>query len=241
MLLQSFYNSEKIFEAYTWSHWMPLLVVALLGWAFIFIARNYLSTRQQTILGTFIALLPAVAVVLRMIITYDQGVFTIQDELPLHVCRVLGLLTPIVMYFRNRKWFGIIYFMIIAGTVQANLTPDLDFDFPHYSYFMYWVLHSMLVVLPFYCIFVYGFRVTLRDLWNAFVATNVFMIGITIFNWLTGANYMYTMAKPPSATLLDVMGPWPWYILAGELVALILFIIVYLPFHLGRNRTQSNS
>ena len=43
-------------------------------------------------------------------------------------------------------------------------------------------------------------------------------------------NFMYLRRKPPTTTMLDLFGDWPWYILGGELLALVLFAVVMLPF-----------
>ena len=52
---------------------------------------------------------------------------------------------------------------------------------------------------------------------------------------LTGANYLYLRSKPAAPTLLDVMGPWPWYVLAAGLVALVLFFALDVLAKVGAN------
>ena len=45
------------------------------------------------------------------------------------------------------------------------------------------------------------------------------------------SNYFWLMNKPPAGSLLDLMGPWPWYIFVGEFVALIHFYAAYFLYY----------
>ncbi|MDH3865332.1 MAG: YwaF family protein, partial [Gammaproteobacteria bacterium] len=52
------------------------------------------------------------------------------------------------------------------------------------------------------------------------------------------SNYMDTGQKPATPSLLDMLGPWPWYLLAGELIAVLLVLLLYLPFALADRRAR---
>jgi uncharacterized membrane protein YwaF len=56
------------------------------------------------------------------------------------------------------------------------------------------------------------------------------MAVVGLANWLTGGNYMFIARKPNFPTLIDALGPWPWYLISLELVALAAFALVYLPY-----------
>jgi hypothetical integral membrane protein (TIGR02206 family) len=55
-------------------------------------------------------------------------------------------------------------------------------------------------------------------------------MAVGIFNLAFGTNYMFLCEKPSGTTLLDAMGPWPWYLLAGEVLAAALFWLMWLPW-----------
>lgn len=213
-------------------HWYPIFIVSIFMISYMYLAKKYLSDRQKVLLGTAIASIPALCVISRMIFTSIEGTFTFQEELPFHLCRLLAFIMPFVIYFKNRKWFGITYFFTIVGTLQALLTPDLPQAAPHYSYIIYWILHGVLIYLPIYCIVVFGFKINRRDFINAVVAGNIYMVLTLLINFMLGSNYFYTSHKPPSASLLDFLGPWPWYLLSVEILTIMLFILAWVPFWL---------
>lgn len=156
--------------------------------------------------------------------------FNPQEDLPFHVCRFLALSAPYFIWKHNRFWLGVMYFWILAGTLNANITPDIKYGFPSWDYFSYWMMHSFLVILPIYYIVIFKVRITLKDFFNAFWTANLFLIFSLIANYILGSNYMYTMAKPPADTILNMMGEWPIYLLTTQLLALFLFTLLYIPF-----------
>ncbi len=230
----SFLFQESEFMAFSKEHWIPLCIVAVIGLFSIIFAKYSLNDRQQVTFGTLLALIPVLGVFGRLTFLHLDGILVIKDELPLHICRFVALVIPLAMWKKNRYWLGVFYFWILVGTLNANLTPDIENGFPHWSYFTYWILHSFLVILPFYCIFIFRIEITWKDLLNAFIFANVFMVVTLVVNFLMDTNYMYTRQKPPSASLIDYMGPWPWYLVSLQFLALFLFFLVYIPFYLRR-------
>jgi hypothetical integral membrane protein (TIGR02206 family) len=114
--------------------------------------------------------------------------------------------------------------------LQAVLTPDLNEGPPHYGYYVYFIMHVILVWLPIYVVKVYKITPTFKDLLKAILYANVFMVFSFILNKTIDSNYFYTNYKPPNGSLLDYFGEWPWYILNAELIGVIIFLIAYLPF-----------
>jgi len=62
------------------------------------------------------------------------------------------------------------------------------------------------------------------------VGLNLYMLVVFGINKLVDGNYMFIMHKPETPSLIDVLGPWPWYILSLEAIGLIICFLLYLPF-----------
>jgi hypothetical integral membrane protein (TIGR02206 family) len=136
----------------------------------------------------------------------------------------------VLLWRRSYFLFEVSYFLIMAGCIQALFTPDLQTVFPDYINIRYFFVHIGLVQSILYAIFVYGFRPTWRSFGKSFLWSNVYFVFVIGVNALLGTNFMYLRQKPPTPTLLDLFGDWPWYIAGAELLALVLFAVVMLPF-----------
>jgi len=73
-------------------------------------------------------------------------------------------------------------------------------------------------------------------MWWALLYLNIYAGLVGILNVFFDANYMYLCRKPQGASLLDYLGPWPVYILSGEVVAIVLFTLLWLLVRKGSTR-----
>ena len=64
------------------------------------------------------------------------------------------------------------------------------------------------------------------------IALNIYAVVVGIINAIAGWNYGYLCRKPAMPSLLDFLGPWPWYLLSLELVAFLTFLILDLVWRL---------
>ncbi|MDT5239735.1 MAG: hypothetical protein QOD97_1933, partial [Mycobacterium sp.] len=72
----------------------------------------------------------------------------------------------------------------------------------------------------------------------AVIATLAWAAFTFTFNVLAGTNYGYLNRKPPTASLLDVLGPWPLYVLAETTIVVIVWALMTWPWQ--RTRRRSN-
>jgi hypothetical integral membrane protein (TIGR02206 family) len=167
------------------------------------------------------------------------GQWTVTEMLPLHLCSLFVILNSIMLFTRSYSIYEISYFLGIAGALQAFLTPDAGiYGLPHFRPIQTLLAHGLIITECVYMTVVEGFRPTLKSIWRVFLYGNIAMVLIHCVNLGLGSNYMYTMHKPVTASLLDMLGPWPWYLLAIEGIAVVMCAILYLPFAISDGRMR---
>lgn len=218
------------FEAFTYMHALPILGISLFCLMYLYFARNK-EKDQQFILGFYLSLLPFAAMVSRIVMEFYEGNFSLDDDLPLHLCRLASLVMPVFFLLKNEVWLKRMYFIILAGCLQAVITPELSFYHPHYSFWIYWIMHAVLIWLPVYVVAIMNVVPEWKDMKEAYAVTILYMFATLVINFALNSNYFYTRHKPPSASLLDHMGPWPWYLVSGAAIALVLFLLFFIPIY----------
>lgn len=161
------------------------------------------------------------------------------QSLPLQLCDVAIFIAAAALWTRSQFLVEVTYFWGIAGTLQALLTPDLPQRFPSYPYWQYYVAHGGVVAAA--LLLVVGMRIHPRRWAVARVAalTVAYAAFVFVVDLVTLSDYMYLRTKPSSATVLDVLGPWPVYILSASLIGIALFAILDAPFRITRSAPRN--
>ncbi|MDF2670181.1 MAG: transporter permease [Paenibacillus sp.] len=229
------YNPNS-FSAYSATH-IAALVVLITGVVLLFVFREGLRRERASLLGRY--MLAGILVVCEVSLNVwyvAEGVYSVKDTLPLELCSISLYLSVFMLIFRNRLLFQIVYFTGIGGALQALLTPVLGYAFPHYRFIEFFIAHITIIWAVLFMVWVERFRPTFKSIGITMVFLNVMLVILVGVNYITGGNYMFLARKPDTASLLDVLGPYPWYLLSLEAVALVLFLLLYAPFA-GRRRS----
>jgi hypothetical integral membrane protein (TIGR02206 family) len=161
------------------------------------------------------------------------GLWSPVYSLPLHICTLSVPLSALMLWRRSYLLFQLLYFWGTTAAVVAMLTPDLvgnGYNFPHFRYIIFFTSHGAILLAVIYASVAFQFRPTWRSVGIAFLLTNLHLLVAGLANWLTGGNYVYIARQPEFPTLIDYLGPWPWYILPLQLIGLTAFVLVYLPW-----------
>ncbi|MCC7117299.1 MAG: TIGR02206 family membrane protein [Anaerolineales bacterium] len=225
------------FQLFGIKHLVALASIALICLSF-FHFRNVWSERQKNAVRLGLGLTLALNELALHIWSAYWGIWNVQTMLPLHLCSVMVWVTVSMTLSKNYQLYDFAYFLGMGGAIQALLTPaDASaYDFPHFRILQTFISHGLLVIIPIYLTVVEGLRPTLHSFKRLFLWANVYLIIVFFINRAIGSNYLFTAQKPPSPTLMDALSPWPWYIPEAEVLAFLVFLLLYLPFFIQDRR-----
>ncbi|WP_171054987.1 TIGR02206 family membrane protein [Mycobacterium sp. DBP42] len=210
--------SQRLFAVYGPSHWAAIAVFVVGAAVLVWLGRRQSEWQSRT-LGRVLGTLTAAIYAAMLVYTFIPP--SVERSVPL---RLTDLATVVGAYalWSQRHWaFVLTYYWGLVLSTQALISPVLKSpDFPHYEFLAFWSIHLLVVWAAIYLAWGRGMRPNWRDYRFVVVVTAVWAAFTMTFNALAETNYGFLNAKPATASLLDLMGPWPVYVLvASTLVA----------------------
>ena len=217
-------------------HWSILAAIPLLGWVLaIWGRRNAATARGIRLAAGWFLLVNELGWYGYKL--YHEG-WRFPEGLPLQLCDLALWLTVVAALTLKPLACELAYYFALAGSSQAVLTPDLWAPALSYPTIYFFSAHGGIIAVVLYLIWARLARPRPGSVRRAFLTGCAFAAMVGLFNALFRTNYMYLCRKPASASLLDYFGPWPVYIATGQLLALALFTLLWLPFRYSHSKSR---
>ena len=168
-------------------------------------------------------------------------------SLPIQACDILVLLAPLSLLWPSRFLYAAVYFGAFGLTSQAFVTPTNDIGGPdNIKFWIFWLLHGVIVATAIYIVAVDRFKPTLIDLRNAVLFWTGYALTMVALNYGTfagglnnGQGWYYgylgpTLPEVVSGSILRHLGEWPLRPILMMLLGLMVFVLIYLPWPVFR-------
>ncbi|WP_433465057.1 YwaF family protein [Spirillospora sp. CA-128828] len=225
------------FVAYGPSHWAALGLFAIGCAGLVRLGRTQRTEPgggfggQARGFGKAYALAIVYVVIGTHLYSLLPGQWRIGGSLPLQLCDLAWVVAVGALWTFGRRWFALTYYWGLTLSVQALLTPALNgADYPGIDYLGFFGMHLMIVWAAVYLTWGLGMRPGWGEYRFAVAATLVWAVATSVFNVIAGTNYGYLNRKPGTASVLDLMGPWPWYVLVETVIILLGWALITWPW-----------
>jgi hypothetical integral membrane protein (TIGR02206 family) len=224
------------FEQYGPSHWGVIAVFIVGAVMLVWVGRRqteYQARRLGRILGAL------TAVIYAGILIYVLTPPSIEYSVPLQLTDLATVAGAIALWSQRHWAYALTYYWGLVLSTQALISPALEGpDFPHYQFLAFWAIHLIVVWAAIYLTWGRGMRPTWRSYRIAVTVSAVWAAVTFTFNSVAGTNYGFLNRKPSTASLLDVLGPWPVYVFVATMLILLTWALMTWPWERIRHRDE---
>lgn len=218
------------FQNYGPSHLGALVAFALGVVVVIWIGRRQRETAGAQTFSQMFAVAICVFTVPLQVSQLLPSDWSLSTSLPLQLCD-FAWMTAVYALWTHRRWaVGLTYYWGLTLTTQGIATPALTQDFPSPRYVMFWGMHLLIVWAAIYLTWGLGLRPTWRTYRVAVALTTAWAATVFVFNAVVGTNYGFLNRKPSSASILDLLGPWPTYVVLEIAIVVTVWALMTWPW-----------
>ncbi|MCV7279363.1 TIGR02206 family membrane protein [Mycolicibacterium flavescens] len=216
------------FEPYGPSYW-GALAVFVVGAALLVRAGRRMSHTSARRVGRTLG--GVTAAIYAAIVVYNLVPPTLDSSVPLQLTDLATVVAAYALWTQRHWAYALTYYWGLVLSVQALISPVLRGpDFPHYQFLAFYAIHLVVVWAAIYLTWGRGMRPGWRDYRLAVVVTSAWAVVTVVFNRLADTNYGFTNRKPASASLLDLLGPWPAYIVVTAALVFAVWALMTWPW-----------
>lgn len=229
------------FTPFGTSHLVAVLVLLLGTVVLVVVGRRRRETDPGDRLGNAFAVLMLLTTVPLQILYFTPAYWSLERTLPIQLCDLASVVSAYALWTHRRWAAGLTYYWGLTLTTQAVLTPDLAAAFPDPVFLLFWAMHIGTVWAAVYLVWGRGVRPDWYSYRTAVAVTAAWAASVFALNLAIDANYGYLNAKPAAATVLDLLGPWPWYVLAEMAIIAAIWALVTWPWVVLGDRRRALS
>ncbi|MGH3803725.1 MAG: TIGR02206 family membrane protein [Pseudonocardiaceae bacterium] len=227
---------HREFTAYGPSYWAVIALFVVGAAILVWLGRRQTES-QARLLGRVLAVLTAA--IYGATLVHFTIPPTIGGSVPLRLTDLATVAAACALWSRAQWAYALTYYWGLVLSTQALISPVLTGpDFPHYQFLAFWAIHLLVVWAAIYLTWGRRMRPRWRSYRLAVLATAVWAATTFTFNSLAGTNYGFLNRKPATATLLDVLGPWPVYLPTATTLILVVWALMTWPWERARRRTE---
>ena len=165
------------------------------------------------------------------------GNFELSKDLPLHYCYITGYLYIYMLYFNKTKMFSWLYYSVFMCTLASIIWMDIGNSYDRYIFYKFFIAHSGLFVINWYCFFVLKFPVNNKGPIYAWLYSHLVFIIMHLYNLRFDTNYVLSKQLPDFVyQTYPFVKNFDYPIFWLEIVGLIIIYIAYRVVQLNKGK-----
>lgn len=213
------------FKLFGKAHLLTILVMVMIG-----VLCLYAAKRSEKFSRFFKYFLIINLIVMDISYRLWSGFYETHDYIgmfSIHISSVSVILAIFTLYRFNQKIFDVLFYWGLILVPQAIITPGIyRYGFPHLRFFHILWIHFLVIYTVFYLLLIQNRKLSPFNLKRVLIITHLYGIFIFIINRIFDTNYMFIGKKASVPSLIQYLGPWPYYIVVLDIILIILFIAI---------------
>ncbi len=159
-------------------------------------------------------------------------------SIPLHICSFAVFMSIYILNTDSKKIFNYLFFFGTLGGIMALLFPNSwGYTYLNFRYYHFLILHNLLIAIPLYYYFAYGYRVSYDVLLHVFkniLITGIFihLLNLTFIHFGYDSNYWFITYIPQVVN--GFFTNYPVYILTFITLVFATMNILFFVTHPGQ-------